>query len=109
MPSDFPGSPKLQKGALVIFVKTYAPTNIISFQYNPETMSRTLKPVGSASSTGTRDYCLGAGDTQHVPGPPGETFSLSVQLDAADQLEVREAVAVEIGLHPALAALELLL
>jgi hypothetical protein len=46
-----------------------------------------------------------------VPGPPVETITLSVELDAADQLDDatrREAVNDD-GLHGALASLELLL
>jgi hypothetical protein len=46
-----------------------------------------------------------------VLGPPVETINLSVELDAADQLEQpdRNTEVVASGLHPALAALELLL
>jgi hypothetical protein len=49
-----------------------------------------------------------AGDTQHVL-PPIESFTLSIELDAADQLEASDPVAVATGLHPQLAELELLL
>ncbi len=103
--SNFPGSPWLLKGALVVF-ETLAPipTNIIVFQYNPETMTRSLEQQG-------RDYQLGqnSGDTLHIQYPPLESFTLSVELDAADQLELSNPLAVATGLHPTLAALELLL
>jgi hypothetical protein len=40
---------------------------------------------------------------------PVESYSLAVELDAADQLEESDGITVAVGLHPALAALELLL
>lgn len=105
MPSDFPRSPKLIKGALVVFeTKLPIPTNLIVFQYNPETMTRSLQPTGGATA-GQQ----GSGDTQPTL-PPVETFQLRVELDAADQLENpgSNPLAKAVGLHPTLAALELL-
>ena len=106
MPSEFPRSPKLLKGALVVFETAIpVPTNLIVFQYNPETVTRSFQPVGSTGG----DPSAGAGDTQHVPLPPLESFQMKVELDAADQLEASNPLAVGVGLHPTLAALELLL
>lgn len=106
MPSDFPRSPKFLKGALVVFATPApVPTNIIVFQYNPETMSRTLQINEDYESYSPR---RNAGDTQHVL-PPTETFQVSIELDAADQLESNNPLALATGLHPTLAALELLL
>jgi hypothetical protein len=43
MASDFPGRPLLLKAALVVFeTPVPVPTNIIIFQYNPESMTRRL-------------------------------------------------------------------
>ena len=106
MPSEFPRSPKLLKGALVVFEAAIpVPTNLIVFQYNPDTMTRSFQPVGSGSG----DPSAGAGDTRHVPLPPLESFQMKVELDAADQLEASNPLAQGVGLHPTLAALELLL
>jgi hypothetical protein len=111
MPSDFPGSPRLLKGALVVFAsqKRGPPPTVVAFQYNPEQLSRSLAqraaPPNPSSVGGARE------DAFRVLGPPVETINLSVVLDAADGLEQPEQnveVAVN-GLHPALAALELLL
>lgn len=106
MPSDFSGSPRLLKGALVVF-ETAAPipTNLIVFQYNPETVTRSFQSAGGSSS-GEQ----GSGDTQPRV-PPVESFQMTVDLDAADQLEFpgSNPVTVATGLHPTLAALELLL
>jgi len=106
MPSEFPRSPRLLKGALVVFETAIpVPTNLIVFQYNPDTMTRSFKPVGGTGG----DPSQSAGDTQHVPLPPLESFQMKVELDAADQLESSNALARGVGLHPTLAALELLL
>ncbi len=111
MSTDFPRSPKFLKGALVAFESQFLGPipNIIVFQYNPEQLNRTLAhrsaPAESSNVGAARE------DVQRVLGPPVETITLSVELDAADQLDepaTHPHVAV-FGLHPALAALELLL
>ncbi len=105
MASEFPGSPKLLKGALVVFeTKLPVPTNLIVFQYNPDTMTRRVEPVSLPQGRGG-----GTADTQHVQIPPLQTFQLSIELDATDGLEEGNALASAVGVHPALAALELLL
>ncbi len=107
MASDFPRSPKLLKGALVVFeTQLPIPTNLIVFQYNPDTMAR-----GFQQTSGSGDPRTSAGDTQNTMLPPIETFQLTVDLDAADQLETpgSNPLAVAVGLHPTLAALELLI
>ncbi len=104
MPAEFPRSPKVLKGALVVFeTTTTVPTNIIAFQYNPETMTRSLE-----QQNWYLDPWRNAGDTNRVL-PPIETFQVSIELDAADQLESSNPLAMATGLHPTLAALELLL
>ncbi len=104
MLSDFPGSPHTLKGALVVFeTRAPIPTNLIVFQYNPETMSRSFSQQSSD------------GDPRQQSGrsvnllPPTESFSVTVELDAADQLEAANPLVLATGLHPTLAALELLL
>ena len=104
MPSEFPRSPKFLKGALVVFeTKLPIPTNLIVFQYNPETMTRSFTAMA-----GDGAQSQSAGDTRPRM-PPVESFQLTVELDAADQLESKNPLAIATGLHPTLAALELLL
>ena len=104
MPSDFPRSPKLIKGALVVFeTRIPVPTNLIVFQYNPETMNRSFHQVAGSS-----DPRLTPGG-QSLMLPPIESFQLDVELDAADQLEDKNVLTRAVGLHPVLAALELLI
>lgn len=101
MASDFPGSPKILKGALVAYQLPALLPTIIVFQYNPEQLTRSLSPRTAGGG--------GRGDMMRSDGPPEETISLSVELDATDQLEIRDGLATSVGLHPALAALERLM
>lgn len=111
MPSDFPRSPKMLKGALVAYASQFVGPlpNVIVFQYNPAQLSRSLQPRAQAPEAGN----VGAAreDVQRVQGPPVETINLTVELDAADQLEQpdKHPHVVALGLQPALAALETLL
>jgi hypothetical protein len=111
MASDFPRSPKLLKGGLVVYQSqsTESSPQTIIFQYNPEQVSRTLAQRAAPRDPGN----VGAAreDVLRVLGPPVETINLSVELDAADQLAepAQNQVTVENGLHPVLATLEMLL
>jgi hypothetical protein len=111
--ADFPGRPLLLKGALVVFETPIpVPTNIIVFQYNPETMTRTLSQPAGGSQTGghgSANPCSTAGDSRNNLLLPSEAYQLAVELDAADQLETSDPVTLAVGLHPALAALELMM
>jgi hypothetical protein len=105
MASDFPGSPWHLKGALVVFETARPiPTNVILFQYNPDSLSRSVAPEFEYDWSGYT-----GGEPKRNVLPPSETFQLDVELDAADQLEDNNAIARLSGLHPTLAALELLL
>lgn len=111
MASDFPRSPKLLKGALVVYPSQDPgpPSQVIVFQYNPEQVSRNL-----AMRAAPRDPSnVGAAreDVLRVLGPPVETINLSIELDATDQLAepTQNPFTVQDGLHPVLATLEMLL
>jgi len=100
--STFPGSPRLLKGGLVLLdANTGQVQRIISLQYNPDTLSRSLQ-VQAHTEGGDRSEAL------RVKGPPVETLKLEVDIDATDQLERPDEnrTAVEVGIHPQLAALE---
>ncbi len=104
----------LLRGALIQFsAPMIVPIpNVIVFQYNPESLSRTLEPYqlpdGKAAGP-DRAVSDAPGTTQ--PKPPVETFTLALQLDASDALEVPEShpAAVLTGVADRLAALEMLL
>jgi hypothetical protein len=76
--------------------------SVIVFQYNPDTLSRTLR-AQAAAVEGDRAEAL------RLKGPPEEVISLEVEIDAADQLERADPVAAAMGVAPTLASLEMLL
>ena len=110
MAGEFSRRPRLLKGALVAFQSQLIPgvPRIVVFQYNPDNLTRTLRHRRARSSQRSR---ADARESLEVTGPPEESISLTVTLDAADQLETpsEHPVVVLTGLHPALATLELLL
>jgi len=103
MSSGFPISPRLQKGALVGLDPFNPAASIILFQYNPETLTRTLTPSAVAEQTEDQAEVL------RLIGPPTETITLDVEVDATDQLEDGEPNAMAVGIHPTLAAMEMLI
>jgi hypothetical protein len=106
--SSFPGSPKLLRGGLVqLDPATKAIVDVIAFQYNPDTVTRTLQPRAMTGEPGDRLEVL------RLTGAPHETIKLEAEFDAADQLECpadpANAPVVENGLLPVLASLEALI
>ncbi len=99
--STFPGSPRLQRGAIVGFDIYNPVSSVIVFQYNPETMTRTLSPSTPSGE--------GREDVLRLAGPPKESISLTVRMNAADQMEKTDAITSEMGIYPQLSALEMLL
>jgi hypothetical protein len=79
--------------------------SVISLQYNPDSLSRTLQIQAVAGGgDGTRV------DALRLRGPAIETIKVEAELDATDQLEfpAKYPNAVQYGLHPQLAQLEML-
>lgn len=101
--TSFPGSPRLFKGAIIGMDPMNPLASVIIFQYNPETMSRQVEARATGGEEGAR------GEAFRLSGPPKETISLSVEIDATDQLEQTNPVAVASGVYPTLSALEMLL
>ncbi|MDT4331510.1 hypothetical protein ACQE3E_13795 [Methylomonas sp. MED-D] len=101
--SGFPGSPKLIKGGVVLIDPgSGAVRRIIALQYNPDTITRSLQVQGIGADSGDRSEAL------RLKGPPVETIKLDAEIDAAEQLEIADGLATQVGLHPQLAALELI-
>lgn len=102
--SGFSRSPRLLKGALVVIEGQQTVKLVLPFQYNPDTLTRSLRAqYVSTNSTITR------GEPAGINGPPAETIRTEIELDAADQLEQGLPTATRVGLKPALAGLEALL
>lgn len=100
--SSFPNSPRLLKGGIVLIdPDSGSIVRIITLQYNPDTLSRTLQ-IQAVTSEGDRS------DPLRLKAPPIETFKLDAEIDATDQLEFpdQNQNAVQVGVQPQLAALE---
>lgn len=101
--TTFPGSPRLVKGAIVA-VDLFNPlASVIVFQYNPTTLTRSLQAQSASGASSSR------AEATRVAGAPVETITLKVEIDAADQLEKADGVAVSMGIYPQLSALEMIL
>src|SRR5881409_1186919 len=100
--TTFPGSPRLLKGAIVGLDPVNPLASVIVFQYNPDTLTRTL----TAQTAGTN---ADRGEALRLKGPPQESIKLDVEIDATDQLEQAGFPATELGIYPTLSALEMLL
>jgi hypothetical protein len=107
---------KTLRGALAIVSATVPVPRLIIFQYNPETMSRTVAPQMTGADRTNRSAPL------LYTGAPIETINLEIEIDAGDQDTmasgppsqniVSQLAALEILLYPGsmkVAANELLL
>jgi hypothetical protein len=96
-------TPRVMPGAIVSVDPLLPIPDVIVFQYNPETTTRTLQGRGSEGGDQSRS------EPQRLTGPPIETIKLDAEIDAADQLETSDPIAATVGIHPHLATLEVLL
>ncbi|MEA2387110.1 MAG: hypothetical protein QOJ22_1284 [Thermoleophilaceae bacterium] len=97
-----PFSPRLLKGGLVqIDPETSKVVRTIALQFNPDSLSRSVQ-VQAAGETGDRSEAL------RLKGAAVETIKLEAEIDATDFLDDPDGnrVAVDLGIHPQLAALE---
>ena len=100
--SAFPGSPHVQKGAIVGLDPINPLASVIVFQYNPDLVTRTI----TAQTTGGN---ADRGEALRLKGPPEEKISLDIEIDATDQLEFAKPSATTMGIYPVLSALEMML
>jgi hypothetical protein len=104
--SGSPIAPRLVNGGIVTMdPDTSAVRSVIALQYNPDSLSRTLQiQAVPGGQDGIRV------DVLRLRGPAIETIKLEAELDAIDQLEFPNQfpTAVQYGLHPQLAQLEML-
>ncbi len=95
-------SPILLKGAIVSLDPNIGiPKGIITFQYNPDEVTRSLKPQPVSPEPDRTEIF-------RLKGPPIETIHCTVEIDATDQLAASDPRALAFGIQPQLAALELL-
>lgn len=102
-------TPFVLKGALITLTDTpIVPIpSLIPFQYNPETLTRTITPHARQLEDGEDADAANLAQ----PGPPAEKFSLAIELDATDFFEdpARYPVGSIFGVAPKIANLEKLM
>lgn len=102
--SEFPRAPRLVKGGLVVVdPDSAAIQRIIAMQYNPETVTRSFQVQAFGAEGADRSEAF------RIKAPAVETIRVEAEIDATDQLEVVDATATQVGIHPQLAVLETLL
>ncbi len=79
--------------------------NIVVFQFNPLTVSRTPSLAQTDVTAANASY----EDPRLILAAPAESYSFSLRLDATDQLAEGNPIAAVSGILPALSALELLM
>lgn len=79
--------PRILKGGFVHFEPGALEEQVIVFQYNPETLRRTIVPIDGRSEL-------------------KETIKFTLTFDAADALEHADPIASSVGIYPALFALD---
>lgn len=92
------------RGAIVGVDPVNPLASVIVFQYNPDTLQRTLQPQGSDGGEGAAKS-----EMLRLKGPPVETIKVEIEIDATDQLAAGDGMATSVGIHPQLAALEMLI
>ena len=98
-----PISPRLLKGAIVSLDPDIGiPKGLISFQYNPDEVTRSLRPQRIPDQPDRTEIL-------RLKGPPIETIKCSVEIDATDLLAAGDPITMQFGIQPQLAALEMLL
>lgn len=103
--TSFPNSPKVLKGGLVLIdPESSRVLRVISLQYNPEKLTRSLQVQAAGGEAANRSEAM------RFKGPAIETFRLEADIDAADQLEFpdQNRGTVDHGVAPQLAVLEAL-
>lgn len=98
--NTFPRSPRLLRGAIVAVDQANPAPNVIVFQYNPDTVTRTLQAQAAGGEDGGRSEAM------RLKGAPVETVKLEVEIDATDRMETGAGLA---GVYPQLSALEMLI
>ncbi|MER7049224.1 hypothetical protein [Streptomyces jumonjinensis] len=99
----------IRSGIILLDPDRGTPQRIIVLQFNPDTLERSLSPqsAGDSSDSGSGGGGAGSGDRNEalrLKGPAEESWKFTAELDAADQFEVPAPD----GIHPQLAALEML-
>jgi hypothetical protein len=100
-------SPRTSRGAIVGVDPANPLASVVAFQYNPDEMTRTVQARAATGGTGTSEGARN--EALRLTGAPIESISMTVEIDAADQLAVADPLATTFGIYPQLSGLEMLL
>jgi len=90
----------VQAGIVIVDPERGTPQRVIVLQFNPDSLERSIAPqAGGGEQQGDRTEAL------RLKGPAVESWKFTAELDATDQLDVPSPL----GIHPHLAALEMLI
>lgn len=104
--STHPNAPRLLKGGIVLLsADNLSVAQIITLQYNPSTITRSLTAAGAGGEEGG----TAKSGALRLSGPPTETYTVKAEIDAADHLETAHSVTAQVGIQPILSALETIL
>ncbi len=93
--------PRTLKGALVaVDLLSPVPSTTVLFQYNPHSLTRQLRPQIVGGAEGDRSQAI------RYTSAPTQTISAEVEIDGTDGLAAGDALTVQNGIAPQLAALE---
>jgi len=113
MASGLSNQPKFLRGAFIDSNIIALPPLIVPFQFNPDTITR--QRAASARSPKARvgrehqtPASQAMGEAQTTLTQP-ETISMDIRLDATEAMESGDSIAGEVGVLPALSALELMI
>jgi hypothetical protein len=95
------------KGAIIGMDPINPYASIILFQYNPDTLRRTLQTQAAGATQGNAS--VDRSEALRLRGAPVENITLDVEIDATDQLANANPLATSMGVYPQLSALEMLL
>jgi hypothetical protein len=103
-----PASPPVLRGAIIQLMEDLGIIipNIIPFQYNPEKMTRGFQPWNPFEVDQTN---RGAQAPMIQPYDPEETFQFALELDATDDLEDGDVLAMATGVAAQIAAIKKLI
>lgn len=100
---SFPGTPRTLQGAVVAIDPRSPLSRAVVFQYNPDEVTRTLRPRAAPGAAGS------AADAHRIWGAPSESIAMTIELDATDGLESGDPIAATTGVATSLSTLEMLL
>lgn len=100
-----PLTPPVLRGAIIQLAEDLGIIipNIIPFQYNPEKMTRNLNPWNPFEVDQTN---RGAQAPMVQPYDPEETYKITLELDATDDLEDGNPIAIATGVASRIAAIQ---